>query len=136
MGNNSEKKKPTIRMKKDELKEFRELLLRRRSQLKGDFDKLGSDALEHNVQDSSGDLSAMPLHMADVGTDSFEKDMTLGLIESEADELREIEEALKRTEDGTFGLCPTCKKQVSKARLRAIPYARLCIECKQKEESA
>lgn len=133
---NTDKKKATVRLKKDELKEFRKLLLARRSQLKGDFDKLGSETLDHNSKDSSGDLSSMPLHMADVGTDSFEKDMTLGLIESEADELKEIEEALKRTDDGSYGLCEVCKKPIPKVRLRAIPYARLCIECKQKEESA
>lgn len=134
MGN--EKKKATIRMKKDEMKEFKTLLLRRRAQLKGDFDKLGSETLERSSQESSGDLSTMPLHMADVGTDSFEKDMTLGLIESEAEELREIEEALKRIDDGSYGVCESCKKAIVKVRLKAVPYARLCIECKQKEESA
>lgn len=135
MGNN-EKKKATLRVKKEDLKDYKKLLLARRAQLKGDFDKLGHETLERNPQESSGDLSSMPLHMADVGTDSFEKDMTLGLIESEAEELKEIEEALKRIEAGTFGVCETCKKLVPKARLRAIPYARLCIDCKQKEESA
>jgi RNA polymerase-binding protein DksA len=85
--------------------------------------------------DAAGDLSTLPMHLADMGTDSFEQDMSLGLMENETDELHEIEEALERIKDGSFGLCENCKKRIPKERLKAIPYARLCVDCKMKEEA-
>ncbi len=96
------------------------------STLEGEAMKKGSDA--------AGDLSTLPMHLADMGTDSFEQDMSLGLMETETDELHEIEEAFERIKDGSFGLCENCKKKIPKERLKAIPYARLCVNCKMKEE--
>jgi RNA polymerase-binding transcription factor DksA len=83
--------------------------------------------------DAAGDLSTLPQHLADLGTDSHEQDISLGLMENETDELHEIQEAFERIKDGSFGLCETCKKKIPKERLKAIPYARLCVACKKKE---
>ena len=130
-------RKPTVRrnsdgkMAKGELKEFRTLLTTIKTRLKGNVDKLGNDALNSN----SGELSTMPLHMADMGSDTFEQDMTLGRLESESEDLEQIEAALGRIEKGSYGLCESCQSPIPKGRLRAIPYARLCIVCKQKEEA-
>ncbi len=117
---------------KTELQEFRTLLTVRKRILQGDVKGLESEAMKKGAD--GGDLSTIPMHLADLGTDSFEQDMSLGLMESESDELQQIEEAFERITDGTFGLCETCKKKVPKERLKAIPYARLCIGCKMKEE--
>lgn len=132
------KRKPTVRrsnnnskLPKGELKEFRVLLTSLKQRLKGDVDRLGNDALHAD----SGELSTMPIHMADVGSDTFEQDMTLGRLESESEDLGQIEAALGRIEKGSYGLCENCEQPIPKGRLRAIPYARLCIPCKQKEET-
>ena len=119
-------------LSKSELQEFKALLLVRKRVLQGDVKGLESEAMKKGAD--GGDLSTLPMHLADLGTDSFEQDMSLGLMESESDELQEIEEAFERIGDGTFGLCETCKKKIPKERLKAIPYARLCVGCKMKEE--
>ena len=99
----------------------------------GDVKGLEDEACKKG-SDAAGDLSTLPMHLADLGTDSFEQDISLGLMENESDEIQEIEEALERIKDGTFGLCETCRKKIPKERLRAIPYTRLCVNCKKKEE--
>jgi RNA polymerase-binding transcription factor DksA len=75
------------------------------------------------------DLSSMPIHMADMGSDSFELENTLGLMDSERRILREIEDALDRIERGTYGICEGGGEFISKARLEAIPWARYCVPC-------
>jgi RNA polymerase-binding protein DksA len=116
-----------------ELGEFKELLLHRKKLLQGDVKTLEDEACKKGA-DAAGDLSTLPMHLADLGTDSFEQDISLGLMENESDEIHEIEEALDRIKDGTFGLCESCRKKIPKERLKAIPYARLCVNCKKKEE--
>ncbi len=117
-----------------DLKGFKAQLLAMKRRLTGDVSKL-EDAGFRKAQDG-GDLSSMPLHMADQGTDSFEQDITLGLMETESDELQEIEEAIDRIREKTYGICEVCRKTVPKSRLTAIPYTRLCLACKSKEEGA
>jgi DnaK suppressor protein len=112
-----------------ELEEFRELLLARRNLLLGDV-----KTLEHHAFQDGSELSTLPLHMADQGTDNFEQDITLGLMENERMELLEINEALERLHEGSYGFCDNCERPIAKERLRAIPYAKLCIDCKKKEE--
>ena len=99
-----------------------------------DVNHMHDSALNQSATSASGDLSKIPYHMADVGTDNFEHEFTLGLIESEEEELREIDAALDRLKEGSFGICEECEKAIPKARLAVIPYARLCISCKQDEE--
>ena len=111
------------------------MLLLRRQQIAGDVNHMQDSALGKSVAAAAGDLSTVPYHMADVGTDNYEHEFTLGLIENEEEELREIDEALQRIEDKSFGLCETCEKPIPKARLKVIPYARLCIACKRDQEN-
>lgn len=120
-------------LSKAELKEFKSLLLARKGVLQGDVKTLEDEACKKGT-DAAGDLSTLPQHLADLGTDSHEQDISLGLMENETDELREIQEAFERIKDGSFGLCETCRKKIPKERLKAIPYARLCVSCKKKEE--
>lgn len=118
-----------------ERKVIKEILLRRRAILSGDVTNMQDNTLKKSVSAASGDLSTVPYHMADVGTDNFEHEFTLGLIENEEEELREIDEAIERLEKGTFGLCESCTKPIPKSRLKIVPFARLCIECKKDEEN-
>jgi RNA polymerase-binding protein DksA len=124
---------PKSDLSKAELNEFKALLQFRKRKLQGDVNTLEGEAMKKG-SDAAGDLSTLPMHLADMGTDSFEQDMSLGLMETETDELHEIEEAFERMKDGSFGLCENCKKKIPKERLKAIPYARLCVTCKMKEE--
>lgn len=117
-----------------ERNEFRELLLQRRTLIVGDVNHMQDNALSNSVAAAAGDLSTVPYHMADVGTDNFEHEFLLGLIENEEEELRQIDEALKQLEEGTYGIC-SCGKAIPKTRLRALPYAKVCIDCKRDEEN-
>ncbi len=121
-------------MNKKDREEFKKLLLRRRAQLSGEVEKLAEETLRHNRQDAAGDLSSMPIHMADIASDNFEKELNLDFIQMESAEVRDMDEALARIEEGTFGTCESCDKPIPKARLRAVPHARLCIGCKREEE--
>ncbi len=121
-------KPPKSPLNKRELESFRQLLLAKRATLVGDVTNMTDEALRKSRQDSAGDLSNMPIHMADLGSDNFEQEFTLGLIENEHAMLREIDEALQRIEDRTYGICLGTGKPISKARLRAKPWAKHCIE--------
>lgn len=121
-------------MNKKDREEFKKLLLRRRAQLSSEVEKLAEETLRHNRQDAAGDLSSMPIHMADIASDNFEKELNLDFIQMESAEVRDMDEALARIEEGTFGTCESCDKSIPKARLRAVPHARLCIGCKREEE--
>jgi len=112
---------------------FRKLLLERKAVLLGDVTQMSKEALEKNGA-NGGEISNMPVHPADLGSDNYEQEFTLGLIQGQQDELREIQAALARVEDGSYGKCEDCGKKIPKTRLKAVPHARLCIECKRQEE--
>jgi len=115
--------------------ELRAMLFERRRLLVGDVNHMQDSSMNKSVAAAAGDLSTVPYHMADVGTDNFEHEFTLGLIENEEEELREIDEAIERLDSKTYGLCELCEKPIPKGRLKVIPYARLCIGCKRGEEN-
>jgi DnaK suppressor protein len=112
----------------EEIEEFRRMLLEKRAQLLGDVGTLQDEALRGSRREAAGDLSSMPVHMADLGTDNYELEFTLGLLEGGRESLREIDEALERIRKGTFGVCVATGKPIGKARLRAKPWAKYCYE--------
>jgi len=116
-------------MNKADLKLYKERLLVLRSRLRGDVNHMADAALKQNRSEANGDLSSMPIHMADIGSDNFEQEFTLSLMESEEDTLGQIEASLERIEDGTYGQCDECGAKIPKQRLNAIPYATLCVKC-------
>ena len=120
------RKLPKSPLSAKELREFRELLLAKRAELCGDVERLTSEAL--NSDGVGGEQSNMPIHMADLGTDNWEREFTLGLIASERALVREIDEALERIENKTYGVCLGTMNPIDKARLRAKPWAKYCIE--------
>jgi RNA polymerase-binding transcription factor DksA len=77
----------------------------------------------------------MPNHMADLGTDNWEQEFNLGLMENQRQDLREIDDALERIANGTYGICLGTGKPITKARLRAKPWAKYCIEYARLRES-
>lgn len=116
------------RLNKADLAFFRDLLLQKRHELLHDMDTMQAEALSKNRQDAAGDLSSMPIHMADLGSDNYEQEFTLGLIQGERLILREIDEALLRIQNGTYGLCMATGKPIGKSRLKAQPWARFSYE--------
>jgi RNA polymerase-binding protein DksA len=113
---------------KAELEHFKQLLLEKLHQLSGDVESIESEMLRKNRADASGDLSSMPIHMADVGSDTFEQDFALGLMSSERKIVAEIIAALKRIQNGTYGICEGTGKPIPKIRLEASPWARYCVD--------
>ena len=116
------------------MKAFKERLLVLRARLRGDVNAMADAALKKTRSEANGDLSSMPIHMADIGSDNYEQEFTLSLMQTEEDTLGTIEAALERIEDGIYGQCEECSGVISKARLNAIPYAAHCIKCAQKLE--
>jgi len=116
-------------MKDTDLKVYREKLILLRARLRGDVSAMADAALNKSRSEASGDLSSMPIHMADIGTDNFEQEFTLSLMQNEEQTLDQIESALERIEDGTYGKCEECAARIPKARLNAIPYAAMCVKC-------
>ena len=86
--------------------------------------------------EASGDLSSMPIHMADIGSDAYEQEFTLSLMASEEGTLEQVEHALERIRSRTYGGCEDCGGVIAKKRLEAIPFASLCIRCAEKQENA
>jgi DnaK suppressor protein len=122
-------------MKKTEAKEFRNLLVELRARLRGDVSTLADAALGKTRTDAAGDLSSMPIHMADIGTDAFEQEFNLGLLEHDGATLEQIEAALERIEDGVYGVCVECEAKIPKARLQVLPHTAYCVKCADKVTS-
>jgi DnaK suppressor protein len=121
-------------MKKAEALAYKEKLHAIRARLRGDVTAMAEVALRKSGMEGS-DSNAMPIHMAELGSDNFEQEFTLGLMEAEEDTLELIEAALERVDRGSFGRCVECDGQISKARLNAIPYTPVCIKCAEQREN-
>jgi len=121
-------------LKVAELAEYKKLLLDLRKRLMDNVNSMEDEALGKSGQDASGDLSNVPIHMADVGTDNYDRDLTIGLIQNGEEELKAIDNALERIGDKTYGSCEECGTIISKVRLTALPYVHNCIECQRQEE--
>lgn len=125
---------PKTHLSDSELQYFRVQLVEKRAELIGSVTTMESEALRKTRSEGSGDLSMMPIHMADIGTDNYEQEFTLGLVANERDMLRDIDAALARIENKTFGICEATHKPISKARLKIKPWARFCLEYKRSQE--
>jgi DnaK suppressor protein len=122
-------------MKKADVKIYKERLLALRARLRGDIDHMAEGALSKSRSEVNGDLSSMPIHMADIGSDNFEQQFTLSLMESEGQVLEKIEAALARVEDSSFGQCEGCGIRIPEQRLDAVPYATMCVKCASQSEN-
>ena len=116
-------------MKKADMRVYKERLLQLRARIRGDVSAMANAALNKTRSEASGDLSSMPIHMADVGSDNFEQEFTLSLMANDEGTLDAIEAALERIEDGTYGSCMECDGRITKTRLNAIPHTPYCIRC-------
>jgi RNA polymerase-binding transcription factor len=116
--------------------EFQQRLLEERVRVLKEMGHYESTVLKVNQRDSAGDLSGYSFHMADVGTDAMEREKAFQLASAEGRILLELNEALRRIARGEYGVCESCENPILRARLEAMPVARLCLACKEKEERA
>lgn len=121
-------------MTKRELEHFEKLLLERRNALVSEMGLLRKSA-QDTIKDAAGDHSAYAYHMADLGTDAMEREKTFLLASKSGRLLYHIDEALRRIRNKSYGKCHQCGEPIAKTRLEAVPHARLCINCKEHEES-
>lgn len=119
---------------KKELERFKKILQEVRKKIAGDLQHLEGETLNKTQRDASGDLSGYSFHMADMATDNFDREFTLGLASNEQQSLNMIDNALRKIQEGTYGVCEECSKPITQKRLLAMPHARLCIKCQEVEE--
>lgn len=119
------------RYKKKELEKFRKLLLEKKSQLIAGLSDLERNAIYSSSSGASSEISGLANHMADAATDINAIETNFNLAERESRYLLYIEEALKRVNQGTYGICKGCNKIIPKERLEVVPTATRCISCKQ-----
>ena len=117
-------------MMKPDFTLHRERLLALRARLQGDMTQMADNTLNKDHTNTT----SMPNHMAELGSGNFDQELTLTLLGSENDALDQIEAAIERIEDGSYGQCETCGVKIPKSRLEAIPYAALCVQCASQRE--
>jgi RNA polymerase-binding transcription factor len=120
-------------LSKKEVGDLREHLVAERTQLKAQFDELEQSTFSTNQSDLTGEMG-FDEEYADAGSATFERERDLSLVNNLRDLMERIDKALARMDDGTYGLCDRCGKPIEKLRLKALPYANLCIKDKQAEE--
>ena len=116
-------------MTQAELDRYRGKLLALARRISGDVSELSNEALRAAGGEASGNLSNTPMHLADLGTDNYEQEISLSLLENEDQTLEAIQAAVDRIEHGKFGRCERCGKEISKERLEAIPFTPFCMAC-------
>ena len=119
---------------KKELAGFKKIILKKKEDIIDDINNISQDVLKKSQREASGDISGYSYHMADVATDNYDREFSLGLASNERELLYVLDDAIKRIEDGTYGVCEKCKMPISKTRLKILPQASLCVKCQEKRE--
>ena len=109
---------------------YRTRLLNLRARLRGEMGRMADAALNQGRSETS----SLPIHLADLGSDNFEQELTLSLVGGEKEALDKIEVALERIADGSYGKCEDCGKKIPASRLEAIPYTTVCVQCAANQE--
>ena len=120
-------------MEAKDLESMRAKLLEERERIVTDLQSL-EEQTASTPKDASGDLSGYSSHMADMGSDSMEREKAFLFASVKRRRLDELESALLRIEAGTFGACEDCGKPIPAKRLERMPGATLCVSCKEKQE--
>lgn len=122
------------KLNKKDLVLFKKLILKKKESIVEEINHISEDTLKKSQKDASGDISGYTYHMADVATDTYDREFSLGLASNERRLIYDLDDALKKIEEGTFGICEDCETSITKTRLKAIPYAKLCVKCQEKRE--
>lgn len=121
---------------KVELEAFKKILVELRKKISGDIQQIEGETLNTSQKDSAGDLSGYGLHMADVATDNFDRELNIGLASNEQQFLNDVDDAIRKIEEGTYGICEKYGVAIPKKRLLAAPYVRYCLQAQEEEEKA
>ncbi len=121
---------------KQQLRTIREGLVKKKAQILEELMKIKGESLHKSLKDASGDLSGYSFHMADMATDLYDREFSLELAEGERERLYALDDAIKRIDEGTYGKCDLCGERITKMRLKAMPQAKYCIKCQEKEEKS
>jgi len=119
---------------KKDLQLFKKMILKKKEEVLDEIKHIADDTLRKSQKEASGDISGYSYHMADVATDTYDREFSLSLASSGRELLYELDDALKRIEEGVFGKCEGCELLIAKNRIKAVPSARYCIKCQEKEE--
>ena len=123
-----------MKMSKTDLDKFRKILIEKRDAIMEDLGELRESDVSSTLKDASGENSAYSFHMADVGTDNMEREKAFFFATREGKYLKQVENALERIEEGTYGVCFDCQQLIPTARLEAVPTATRCVPCKEKAQ--
>lgn len=121
-------------MEKKKCEQYKNLLLALRERLSGDVSHLMEDNLKKSMKEMSGDLSGYSLHIADMGSDDFDRTLALGMLANDQEIIYMIDLALEKIENGNYGICEISGTKISEGRLQAVPWASLCKECQEEDE--
>lgn len=116
-------------MKKEKQEAYRELLTELDQRLRQRLAIAEQEVLHPGGGSASGGESNAPTHQGDLGSDQIDQDLTLGMLENVSETLEEVDAALLRIQEGTYGKCENCEKRISESRLNVLPYARYCVDC-------
>lgn len=119
-------------MERNDIERFKQRLIALRKERLKEKEILGEECLHKQMRNQTGDLSAYPIHMADVSGDIYEQEREISLVKNVSNIIDEINEAMLRIEAGNYGVCERCKNEIPQERLEILPYARLCIKCQKK----
>ena len=102
----------------------------------GEVASLQRDALSQSPREQSGDLSGYSIHLADTASDSYDREFTISLASREQQVLNEVNAALAKMGTDEYGICEICAHPIDETRLTAVPYAQLCLQCKERQEKS
>ena len=123
-------------MNDKDIRHFRERLMEERKNLLDELEWVETNYLGSSQRDSTGEVSGHTTHLADMGTDSIERDKAFLIGDTRGEVLEDIDEALEKLGNGDYGVCESCGEAIARDRLEAVPYAKLCLKCKTEEERA
>lgn len=116
-------------MTKTQIESYRQRLLDMGKRLNGAVAELQRETMQPDGGDAAGNLSKVPVHPADLSSETYQEEVNLGVLENEAQLQQDIEQALRRIDAGSFGRCESCAQEIPRERLEVVPYARHCVEC-------
>lgn len=118
-------------MERKKIQVFRERLLKQKDSLDGQIERMENWGLNENLKDSIGELSSYDNHTSDISDATFERAKDIALRDTSRILENKVEEALRKIDEGSYGICAKCGANISQERLEALPYATLCLECQK-----